>query len=435
MARTPQPAARLRLGVARALLLASVVLGMLGVEYQGSAAQSPSAVPLDLAAMTLVPSDVPVPGFALAGARQAPLGDEAARLARDRGAWHAETEAAIRDDLANAGWHARYESRLVLADGDEPGRVGATVVSDVTEYADAAGAAAGFGLVVREDAAGAARPRRGLIPLGEESRLVRTFVPGAEPERPAVRLTMTFRVGNLVAAVAATDLTAELDWGVTAVEGLAASLLVRVEAVRGGGAPGLGPRLLRFDDADLPPPAADLYDRLGGETFPLYGVDPEDAADRERLFGAATDVYSYEQALPTGATLGVPPSYVAKLYRFPDVASAAGWLEGAPALLFDDPGSFLDLAEVEEAATIGEASRTVAFAFPASDAVTTSGYRVYARVGNEVARVQIDAEPGVALATVEAFARVQVACLGRATCEEPPPVDRDRLILATPPGP
>ncbi|MDP9363082.1 MAG: hypothetical protein M3Q10_02420, partial [Chloroflexota bacterium] len=267
-----------------------------------------------------------------------------------------------------------------------------------------------------------------LIPLGDESRIVATDVAGAG-DTPASRLELTLRRGNVLASVAAVDYSGERGWGVLVVERLAAALLVRIEAVSAGEAPGLAPRLLRFADAGLPPPAFDAYDRLGGATFALYGVDPVDSADRAALYGRATDVYTHEQVLVGG---GAPVAYAAKLYRFPDAAAAAAWLAAAPETLFADPGSFLDLALVEAAATVGEESRTIAYAFPATEEATTRGYRVYARVGNAVARVQLDGVPEVPLAAVEAVARAQVACLARPVCGDAPPLAPERLVPATP---
>ena len=435
MTSTSAPLPQLRSRVVGAFLVAVLLLAALPGGQRVGAGQRSASAPLDLAAMTLVPSDLPEPGFALAGAQEMSLTDEADRLERARGDWRSEGAGRLGEALAAAGWQRRYESRLAAPDAQAPGQVGATVVSAVTAYADAAGAATGFALLASDGAAPAARTMRGVIAFGDESRITRTFVPGGEAGRPVARLELTVQLGALVAAVAVTDLTGKRDWGVVVVEGLAAALLARIEAVRAGEAPGLAPRLLRLDEPGLPAPVADVYDRRDGETFPLYGVDPEDAADREGLYGAATDVYTYEQVVPTSDAADVPPYYAAKLYRFPDTAAAAGWLESAPERLFEDPGSFLDLVLVEDAAIIGEASRTISYAFPASDAVTTRGYRVYARVGNEVARVQLDGEPEVTLGIVEAFARVQVTCLAAPACAEPPPVPLDRLIPATPAAP
>ena len=230
-----------------------------------------------------------------------------------------------------------------------------------------------------------------------------------------------------------TDFADEREWGIVAVERLAAALLARIEAVRAGAGAGLEPRLLRLELAEQPPAIFDVYDRRGGETFPLYGVDPEDAADREQLYGAATDVYTYETFVATGRVHDATPYYAVKLYRFPDAASAATWLAGAPEQLFADPGSFIDLSEVDEAATIGEESRTVAYGFPVTNVVHTYGYRIYARVGREVARVQLDGEPEVPLPVVEALARAQVACLaGTAVCPARAPVPPALVDAGTP---
>jgi len=414
------------------LLIGGPPAGLRTFGPQPAVVQQAPPVSLDLAAMTLTPPDLPEPGFALAGAEQVALTDQAVDLARDRGEWTRAAATSLVTKLAAAGWRAHYESRLALPQERAPGQIAATVSSAITEYGSPAGAAAAFVLLGEQVPAAAGRPVRGLIALGEESRITRTFVPGADAGSVAVQLELTARAGNLIAAVAIADLTGKRDWGVAAVEGLGAGLLARVASVQGGGAPVLAPRLLRIDRAGAPAPVYDVYDRRNGETFPLFGVDPEDAADREHLYGAASDVYSYERSLSVGTAGEIAPYYAAKLYRFNDSAAAAAWLEGAPDLLFAEPGSFLDLGRVDDAPVLGDASATISYAFPASDTVTTHGYRVYVRVGNEVARIQLDGEPEVTLDVVEALARAQVACLGASACEGPPPIALDQLIAATP---
>lgn len=399
------------------------------------------AVPIDLAAMTLVPGDLPTPpdradsGFGLAGGGKIALSVHAARLARARGRGGESEVAALAATLAAAGWRGHHESRLAAPDTANPGGIAATVESAVTEYAGANGAAAAFALLAETPPGSPGRSVRGLVPLGDESRIVRTPLLGAASGPSPARLELTVRLGSLLAVVAVADLAGDRDWGVRVLEGLAAELVVRVEAVRAAGPPGLAPRLLRLEAPGLPAPEADGYDRRGGVTFPLFGVDPDDAADRDGLYGAAVDVYAYEQALAAGAPRRVPAFYAVKLYRFPDAIAAAAWLADAPERLLADPGSFLDLALVDDAATLGDASRTLAYAFPVDEAATARGHRVYARLGNEVARVQLDGDPEVPLGVVEAFARAQLACLAAPACATPPPIPVDALVPAVPSTP
>ncbi|MDQ3780049.1 MAG: hypothetical protein M3354_05840 [Chloroflexota bacterium] len=398
------------------------------------------ATGLDLAAMALAPADLtllpdppdpPDPGFALASGGYLPVAHLARRLARARGDWTAATA----EELATAigrGWRGHYESRLAAPDSQLPGAASAEIESAITEYGDPASAAAAFGQFAPGGPGAIARGIPGGLTLGDESRLSRSFVAANGAQPPVRRMELMIRLGSLVVAVSLVDMSGERDWGVAAVEGLAVALIARVETVQSGDSPNLAPRLLRLDQFGQPgwtAPIYDLYDRRDGETYPLAGVDPEDAADRELLYGAASDVYSYERFLVVGdlRQVAVAPYYGVKLYRFPDAGAATAWLETAPDRLFADPGSFLDLASVEDAATIGDASRTIAYAFPASDTVMTRGYRIYARVGRDVARVQLDAEPEVALAVVAAFAEAQVACLQSHVCEIPPPYAPEEL--------
>ena len=417
----PHPVGVVDRGCRAAIFLILVGALLRGVGPVGAAATAaPVSAPLDLAAMTLVPTDVIEPGFALAGGGRVPLGELASRVARARGWWRIDAAMALGDALAAAGWQRGYESRLADP-GKAPDRIGAEIRSSVAEYASSAGAATAFTILRGDGSLAAGRELRGLV-LGDESRMSRSFVPGPGGAPPVRRLEMSFRLGPLIGTVAMADFADERNWDEGAIEAMATTLLIRIEAVRAGGAPRLEPRVLRLDRSGMPPPVYDVYDRLGGETFPLYGVDPDDAADREHLYGGAIDVYTYERFVTTGEVSGATPYYAVKLYRFPDATAAAAWLERAPEMLFEEPGSFLNLAFVRQAATVGEASRTIVYDFPASDTVTTRGYRVYARVGNEVARVQLDGAPEVPLAVVESLARAQVACLGTPECLEAPPL-------------
>ena len=410
------------------LLVGALLAGAWPATRSATAARA--STPLDVAAMTLVLTDVGEPGLALAGGGRVSLPDVASRIARGRGQWRSDEAAALSNALAGAGWQRGYESRLAVLQHEVPDRRGAMVVSSVAEYAEVPGATAAYALLASNGSLASARELPVPTPVGDESRMTRTFVPGPGAATPARRLELTFRLGNLIGAVAMVDLADERQPGIATLQALAARLLARIEAVRAGGAPGLEPRVLRLDRPGMPPPVYDVYDRIRGETFPLYGVDPEDAADREHLYGGAIDVYTYERFLTTGDVVGATPYYAVKLYRFSDSAAAAAWLEGAPEALFADPGSFLNLGLVQEAATIGEGSRTIEYEFPATDTVTTRGYRVYARIGSEVARVQLDGAPEVPLAVVESFARAQAACLAVPTCLETPPLPPELLSRA-----
>lgn len=424
-------------GQVGSFLLTLAVIWLLAKPTTATTPSAPSVrvpvEPLDLAAMTLVPSDLVGPEwegepvFALAGGGRIGLREDATRVARDRGETRVAASVAMQDAFLVAGWQGRYESRLAVPFAADSDRYAAIVLSAVTEYASDDGAAAVFALLGTEGAAASGRETGKAVELGEESRIVRTFVPGIAAETPARRSELTFRRGNVLGSVALSDLTNERAWGVAAVEGLAAALLARIGRVLVEPEPRLEPRLLRLDPRLAPDVDRDVYDRRGGQTFSLYGVDPEDGADRLRLYGPATDVYSYETYVSSGTNADGTPYYAVKLYRFPDPDAASAWLRSAPEQLFADPGSFLELALVEEAGIVGDESRTMSYAFPVSDPVTTRGFRVYARVANEVARVQLDAEREVSLAQVEAIARVQVACLAMPVCADAAPIPSDLL--------
>ena len=408
------------------------------------AAQEPTgpapvpAAALDLAAMTLTPADldaVGLDGFGLERGQRLSLRDEAANAAVARGGEPTEAEAtAFAAPLRAAGYGERYLAALARADGDDPDRVALRVVSSVTAYADAAGAAAGFALLEDEAAMPTAADVAGAAPLGDRSELTRDRGTTPDLGEPFRSLDLTFQTGNLTAGVTVHD-NADREPAVATVEALAARLLERIAAVRAGGSAGLAPRALRLADAPAPfPYEHEAYERRDGRTLPFLDETADDRAAREASYGDATDVYTVYQAVPAeDASPDDDPYYVARLLHFGDETAAATFLATAPVALVSDPGFYLTPGPVAGAPSLGDGSATLAYAFAASDVVTTRGFLVFARVGAVVARVQVDGDPEPPLAAVLGLAKAQVACLRAGACPNPallPPA----LLGTVPPG-
>lgn len=428
--------------LAGALLIAVLVASMAfsAVATVPVAAQEAAPLLPDLAAMTLLPTDLPEAGYALEGGRRVSLDEEGANTAAARGQT-ATPEAAI--DLAAAleaaGRQDRYVLSLILPSPDDPGLVAVRVLSYVTAYATPEGAAAGFALTEDESAIPTASDVPPSRPFGDQTEVTRDSGVITDLDQPYRSLDLTFRLGNLTAGVLIYDnLDREPDQ--TALETLAETLLARIEAVLAGGGPELGNRAIRvggnvgvdFDDEN--------YERRAGQTIPYAGEAPDVRATREANYGPATDVYSVYQALVLrdGVT-GDDPYLVTRLYRFPDDASASAWLAGLPERLGQEGAGYAEASPVGDATPVagapplGDESLTIAYVFAASQTVTTRGTLVAVRVGSVVARVQVDAMPEPDPAAVRTLAELQAACLAGGNCPPSVPAPDGMLIPGPPP--
>src|SRR5215217_8138301 len=138
----------------------------------GSAAPTAAhTAPLDLAAMTLTPTDLVAAGWdglGLASGQTLSATDLA-----DRAVWPAgagEEQDAVYDTLLKAGWQQAYGASFATL--WDPNRVdpGRQVDVEVVAYTDAAGAAQGFALVPDVFATGSITAVTGARPIGDEAR-------------------------------------------------------------------------------------------------------------------------------------------------------------------------------------------------------------------------------------------------------------------------
>ncbi|HEU5434488.1 MAG TPA: hypothetical protein VFU81_22640, partial [Thermomicrobiales bacterium] len=116
------------------------------------------------------------------------------------------------------------------------------------------------------------------------------------------------------------------------------------------------------------------------------------------------------------AGAGAPTTYGVTLYAFPADTDADAWLQNLPNLLGPTPPTGYDqFAAATGAPTFGDASQTYQFSRTVNGQAE-SGYRVYARVGAQIAELEFAAAPQVAIAAVGELVNGQLDCLQKEKC-------------------
>ena len=392
------------------VVFASIIEGSAAI---GIATPIPST-PLDLAALTLRPSDLDDPAWVHDGAFMQALAD----LARGHAAYLGPETTAdeVMTVLTTAGWEAQYVSSLSLASKSDPAEPAARVRSYVTRYAAPEGAAAGFAFLDDEHAVPAAADIPTAGPHGDASELTRDDGDGT----PTHSLDLTFRMGNLVAGVTLIE-DGSADQKASdqeLVERLATRMEERITA-SASRAIGIGAHTVRlvserhdivtFDDA---------YYRLDAEDVPLGGESSQAASLRTRTYAEAREVYQLWQGIDTGTDDGA--LFGVTLLRFQDEAAADGWIMDLESTLAETP-FYGDLRFVAGAADVGVGDRAVALSFIANGGGGDAprSMLVAVRFGADVARVHLVPQGtvrSIPLEPVVELARGQAACLGERAC-------------------
>lgn len=375
---------------------------------------------LDIARAAPEPADFgeAIPGLALLEGAFTTLDQEARRIATANGDDSREAIAAIRQDLDDAGWRQRYESRLAVPDPSDPSRFALQVSSSAVEYASAEQAASAFAAT-----AGSADAIAG-TQIGQASELV--VLTGTTPdtgvEYRALRLLFVQdRVLGLI--VVADLLGGEPDQAL--LEAVGQSVAVRAAAVSAGDIRGEATRALRLD-----PPAAsnvalnDAYQVVDGFLVPLYGEDDRGRAAREATFSGTYEAF-------VGSALGTVRqggqrddgtanerafAYQTTVMAFPTPDDASIWIANLPTLLANDPlRGYTAFDSVASAPLVGEESAV--FAVSRDVGTPLDGFRAYIRVGAEVAIVEFAAAPAATLDEALTLANEQAACLERGRCQ------------------
>ena len=382
-----------------------VALVRTGYADSASADAVEPAPRLDLAAIVVVPSDVGQPGFGRLGGATETIDDQVRHLVGSD-----DVNAGVaRETLRNAGFRRRYASALALPIHPAAARVDFALRIDAyaIEFTDATGAKTGFEFLRTWPVAPDASQIPGIAPIGDlweatSGTLVR------EDGRTHLIQDLRFQDGNVVVGV---TVTSDADGGappdISMLVSLAETMEQRLASIRKENEPGLGALVVRLDDENADPGIDDAYLRANGETFPAYNQPQDDLAELTERFGPAQTVYALDQAIGIPETDPAGPPYFGLwLLRFPSPAAASAWLAAVDR--GDPERGYLHRRSVPDAVTYGDESLTFSYRFAASNSLTTRGYQIYARVGAEIARVQIDALPEDPLAAVEELAEAQV---------------------------
>jgi arylsulfatase A-like enzyme len=400
-----------------------------------------SAPPLDLAAMALTPldlDDIGLTGFGQQSSAFLDLEEQAEQYALAGAAMPglASDTDEVRAALSAAGFQRRYQRQLGRPSrpGAAPSRLRTFVAPYVIEYASGEGAGAGFTLLETEVPAAEMKDVPGTRIIGDRSEITRFRRSTADGE-PYRALDLTFQVDNLVAGVTIGEF-GDREPDLATIEALGELLLAKVRRGQAGGGPGLSNLILRLVGPDIET-RSDEYGRLDGQTVPNYGETPEELADRAGRYGGALVVYGVGQSIARGSPARTDDTrFGVLLYQFANERDAAGWLESGVERAEQSP-NVIEAIPVAGAATIGDASGTLAIATERGGAGTARGYLIEAQVGVWTAQVQMVGIPDVPLATVEALARAQVTCLDTGSCpgQAPPANLGDSATPAASPEP
>jgi hypothetical protein len=383
----------------------------------------------DLARIAPLPiefSNLPTAGLVLDGTRYFDLDQEAQRIAALSGDTSREAVERTAAELEAAGWLQRYEHLLAVPDPNDPQRFETEIRTYIYEYADAANAEAAFNVLAAQEGEEVADAAA----FGDQSVVKRysDIVPSTGAAYQAVRLV--FRQDRvLVTMVYADLLNREPD--IPTIQTVAQGMQGRAAAVLAGEGVLLSPKALRLDvGAAGQPEIAEAYQVIGGLLIPLYTEQEQRRAEREASYAGAQDVYTANFSARTGgrgqeegeqpAESGGTLTYTVTILALPDEASADAWLAGLPERIDQDPlRGYLSFSPVADAPTYGAASATYTFRRRAGEDQTANGFRVYVRVGAEIAVVEYAAAGEVQLADVEGLVNEQVQCLERGACGGP----------------
>ena len=438
----------------RSLLVFMMVLSFVTACLpRGTAATAPDVSPADaggdtgalnLPAMVLTPADLDVAGFPGYGrfgdGTFVPFASFVAHTAEFRDLPAAEVEATYEA----AGWRRFYGSSLGLPSipGDRASGAAQVAFSFVTEYADAAGAAAAFAALAEHGDRPQARIAAvaGTAVVGDDSRIESTV--GADSASgPDTELAILFRRGNLIGSVGfeacctAASLVGTAAYAppdawpipgaaatVAEVETLATRLLAKMEATLAAADPGLSVAALRLDRATAPIVyASEGYRIRDGETSPFYGGFADDILALPAVFSSVEEVYEVEQLLEVGeGPAASNPHYLLRLMRFADEGAAAAFLDAFPAALAAGAGSTIGAASIAGAAVdLGDETRVVGIG-EGFNSDLPAAYELYVRVGTTVVTVFLGSTLRPDLAIVAELAAAQVACLAAAVCAPVP---------------
>ena len=455
------------------LTLSGLPIGSFSVQpqAQAAAARDPGP-PLDIARVVPYPADFgnAVPGIGFLDGRFYTLGEEATRTAAAAGD---PTAAQVRDverRLVESGWLQRYESRLAEPNTDDNTTFSVQFSSFVVEYASGDTAQAAFQSLTN----GASDVQPPQVGDASAVSLFTGVTPDTGVNYQAARLV--FRLGPMLVVIAYADLLnrpPDLNLLISVAQSVAARGVIVAER----GTVPLGSMVLRLDPSSASGRLVrrDIYDVRAGTLTALYAEDDATRSSRIGLYTGTTDVFSAttsgtftqdsaarrtnqpdrvkavesaptsvigiegesptpEAATPAPAqpaqsatesdTASAQVYVLSSLFAFPAPADASSWLESQrQAILASGDRGQTKLTPVEEGPKFGDETYTFATqrGSGAGEQAAT-GFRMYTRVGQLVATLDVESVPGVQLNGVAQLMNLQLMCIDDGGCSSYAPL-------------
>ena len=425
--------------LAEICLIFTIVVGAFpsSLVTQASAAQT-GASDLDLAVMTLTPSDIAslgLPRFGLANQSSQRDAESDALVQADGDELEAARRLAVYQEN---GFRSRYVGSLLrpqvplepLSSGLVAART--RITTAVTEFDTAEGAAATFAFNEGEmdDVPGEDVP--GTRTFGDESELTRSTGTEVVTGKPLQRIELAFRLGNLIAEAIIVDYRNN-EPDITTIEQLGQALLTKIQRSQNESGPALSQRALRLTPMAPWIEAArlrDFYTRFAGTTQPTFPQMVSAIRAGDPFWGGTPtvgtgnteplDTYMFWTPVGDGDPLQLP-LYVVRLNRYASSEDAAAAISG---LSTDLGEGYVDVVESEVGGGIGDQSREFSYVYEGDPTGIVQGHLVVAQVGDIIIRTQVDSPDGVASAGVRALATVQAVCiLQQTSCTPMPALD------------
>jgi hypothetical protein len=401
----------LALLVAGAWPLAGAARPLSQAATPGAAGTPVAGAQPDLAAMALTPADAAAAGLAGYGVVRGDnltVADAAGLYAAARKGDPAQ----VQSSLTAAGFREAYRSELglPLQPGNERTHIKALIETDLVAFATSDGAASAFDLFARA------------VPGSSRASAAATPQPGGETRLVAIRhgttmdaknfggYALTFRVGGILARITIGNINSA-GANPDLLDALRAQLEPKLQAA--SAAPGISRLALRLTGTDVTT-VDDGYGRLAGKTLASYDDTTARLADREFRYGDATDVYGVLQSIRAGRGRG-DTRYLTDLYRLPSADAASAWMRNVADRAKRAP-NVASVAPISGAPSFGDESAALTLTIDRNDKTVGHGVAIFARVGADIAQIEITGPGDVPLAPVATLASAQVACVQAGSC-------------------
>ena len=386
------------------------------------------SIPIDLAALMLVPDDIDIPGgnFGYETGRYTAVEDTVGTITSLTGG---EAEP-IRAELVLAGWRQGYFARIASPSGNDPSLAGYLVYSGVTRYASAAGASIGYRLLADAYVDGGYVAARDETPIGDVSTVTRSRISNVDGSMSQV-LNAIFRTGPFVVHYFLVD-GADEPPPITLAAELGEVLLDRIQ--RSERDPGLSNRTLVLTGEGVQTSWA-VYRRLEGAQIAQFRQSPASVRSDQEFFGEANVIsrFHQRQVVPVPGNADDFVEFALVVNQFEDADSAlialSDWSNGEA----NTPtAGFSAVTVVTDGASHGDVSRTYAFAFDRGEPGVATGYRYYIQTGPVLVVFHVMSLAGLELAAADSLALAVTECAAEAAGCDPLDVPADLLEGSAP---